>query len=118
MSATIEFYRVALEREIKRWDGFARALRREDREAFEELMNEGRSYASEGSNAEQTIVFEPMAMSIILAHDKRIRQLEETLAAIKPPEDVSLEEENPVEPIAIQQNPTPKKVQRGLGDFG
>ena len=118
MSATIESYRVALEREIKRWDGFARALRRDDREAFEELMNEGRSYISEGSNAEQTTVFEPMAMSIILAHDKRIKQLEETLATIKPPENVLQKEENPVKPIVIQQKQAPKKVQRGLGDFG
>jgi hypothetical protein len=35
-----------LETEIHRWDGFARALRKEDRDAFEELMNSCRSYAT------------------------------------------------------------------------
>jgi hypothetical protein len=39
MGKTVELYRTALEEEIRRWDGFARALRKEDREAFEELMD-------------------------------------------------------------------------------
>lgn len=44
MGKTVESYRLALESEIHRWDGFARALRKEDREAFEELIM-CRSYA-------------------------------------------------------------------------
>jgi hypothetical protein len=39
MGKTVESYRMALEEEIHRWDGFARALRKEYREAFEELMD-------------------------------------------------------------------------------
>jgi len=35
MSKTVESYRMALEGEISRWNGFDRALRKEDREAFE-----------------------------------------------------------------------------------
>ena len=38
MGKTVESYRMALEGEISRWSGFARALRKDDREAFEELM--------------------------------------------------------------------------------
>jgi hypothetical protein len=34
---TVESYRMALESEIGRWSGFARVLRRSDREAFDEL---------------------------------------------------------------------------------
>jgi hypothetical protein len=30
---------MALESEINRWNGFARALRKDDREAFDELMD-------------------------------------------------------------------------------
>ena len=37
MGKTVESYRMALESEINRWNGFARALRKEDREAFDEL---------------------------------------------------------------------------------
>jgi len=65
MSKTIVSYQLVLEQEIKKWTGFARALRRDDRESFDRLIDIARSYALEGSNAEQTVVFEPMAMSII-----------------------------------------------------
>jgi len=79
MSKTVESYRIALEEEISRWSGFARALRKDDREAFEELMNTGRSYASECSNATQPVVFGPMVMSIILAQQEKMRELEYSL---------------------------------------
>jgi len=47
------------------WSGFARVLRKPDREAFDELMDACRSYASESSKATNPIVFEPIVMSII-----------------------------------------------------
>jgi hypothetical protein len=46
MGKTVESFRIALEGEINRWNGFARALRKPDREAFDELMDMCRSYAS------------------------------------------------------------------------
>jgi preprotein translocase subunit Sss1 len=39
MGKTVESFRIALEREINRWSGFARALRKPDREAFEEIVD-------------------------------------------------------------------------------
>ena len=75
MSENVESYKTALEQEISRWNGFARALRKEDREAFEELMDMCRSYASESSNATNPIVFEPMVMSIILVQQQKMREL-------------------------------------------
>jgi hypothetical protein len=51
MGKTVESYRMALESEIGRWGGFAKVLRRSDREIFYELMDACRSYASESSNA-------------------------------------------------------------------
>jgi hypothetical protein len=38
MGKTVPAYRMALEEEISRWSGFARALRKSDREAFDELI--------------------------------------------------------------------------------
>ena len=84
MGKTVESFRMALEGEIKRWSGFAFALRKPDREAFDELMDMCRTYASESSCATNPIVFEPMVMSILLFQQKRIRQLELELEAIKP----------------------------------
>jgi hypothetical protein len=83
MGKTVESYRIALEDEMRRWNGFAKALRSEDREAFEVLMDACRSYASAGSNATQPILFEPMIMSILLFQQKKLHRLEKALDAIK-----------------------------------
>jgi hypothetical protein len=84
MGKTVESYRMALESEISRWNGFARALRKDDREAFEEIMDMCRGYASEAGNATNPILFEPMVMSILLAHQRRILYLERKLQTIQP----------------------------------
>ena len=81
MGKTVESYRMALEEEIRRWKGFEKALRTEDREAFEELMDACRNFASAGSNATQPILFEPMMLSILLFQQKRIMRLEKKLDA-------------------------------------
>jgi len=81
MGKTVESYRMALEDEIRRWNGFAKALRTEDREAFEAVMDACRLFASAGSNATQPILFEPMVMSILLFQQKKLRRLEKTLDA-------------------------------------
>jgi hypothetical protein len=79
MGKTVESYRMALESEISRWNGFAKALRKDDREAFEEIKDMCRSYASEAGNGTNPILFEPMVMSVLLAQQKRIRTIEKEL---------------------------------------
>ena len=81
MGKTVESYRMAIEDEIRRWNGFAKALRTEDREAFEALMDACRSYASAGSNATQPVLFEPMILSILVSQQKQIMRLEKALDA-------------------------------------
>jgi len=83
MGKTVESYRMALEDEICRWNGFAKALRSEDREAFEALMDACRSFASAGSNATQPILFEPMIISILVSQQKKLHRLEKALDAVK-----------------------------------
>ena len=83
MGKIVESYRLALESEIGRWNSFDRALRKADREAFGELMDMCRSYASESSNATNPIVFEPMIISILLAQQVKIRQIECKLEILK-----------------------------------
>jgi hypothetical protein len=83
MGRTVESYRLALEDEIRRWRGFEKALRIDDKEAFDALMDACRSYASAGSNATQPILFEPMVISILLSQQKKIIRLEKTLDAVK-----------------------------------
>jgi hypothetical protein len=83
MGKTVESYRTPLEDEIRRWNGFRKVLRTEDREAFEALMDACRLFASAGSNATQPILFEPMSMSILLFQQKKLHRLEKALDAIK-----------------------------------
>jgi hypothetical protein len=83
MGKTVETYRMALEDEIRRWKGFANVLRKEDREAFEALMDACRGYASAGSNAVQPILFEPMIMSMLLSQQVRLQRLEKKLDALE-----------------------------------
>ena len=83
MGKTVESYRMAIEDEIMRWNGFGKALRIEDKTAFDALMDACRSYASAGSNATHPILFEPMVMSILLSQQVKICRLEKALDAIK-----------------------------------
>jgi hypothetical protein len=83
MGKTVESYRMALEDEIRRWNGFARALRITDKEAFDQLMDACRSFASAGSNATQPVIFEPMIMSILLSQQEKLLKLEKELDAVK-----------------------------------
>ena len=83
MGKTVESYRMAIEDEIMRWNGFGKALRIEDKVAFDALMDACRSYASAGSNATNPILFEPMVMSILLSQQVKICRLEKALDANK-----------------------------------
>ena len=83
MGKTVESYRMALEDEIRGWNGFAKALRLDDKEAFDALMDMCRSYASAGSNATNPIIFEPMVMSIMLHQQMQLSRLQKELDALK-----------------------------------
>jgi len=86
MGKTVPAYRMALEFEIDTWKGFRKALiSDEDKQAFEEIMDLCRMFASESSNATKPIIFEPMAMSILLGHQKKIKKLERRLAVFDVP---------------------------------
>ena len=79
LGETVESCMMASEAEINRWSSFTIALRKSDREAFDELMDMCRSFASAVGNATNPILFEPMVMSILLDQQKRLRKLEHEL---------------------------------------
>jgi hypothetical protein len=83
MGKTVESYRLALDEEIRRWNGFSKALRSEDREAFDALMDVCRGYAAAGSNAVRPLLFEPMVMSILLSQQIRLQRIQKELDAFK-----------------------------------
>jgi hypothetical protein len=74
---------MALDREVQRWSGFARALRKQDREVFEQLMDICRNYASAGSNATRPVLFEAMIVCILLDQQKFLNRLKNMLCKKK-----------------------------------
>jgi hypothetical protein len=82
LGKTVPSYRVALDHEIQRWNGFARALRKEEREVFEQLIDICKNYASAASCATRPVLFEAMAMTILLDQQKIISQLQKKIQTI------------------------------------
>jgi hypothetical protein len=82
MGKIVPSNRMALEWEIDKWRCFRNAIASEEEcEAFDELMDMCRKYASESSCATNPIIFEPMTMNILLAQQKKINELEKKLVA-------------------------------------
>jgi hypothetical protein len=67
MDKIVDSFWIALEEENNRWSGFARALRKPDGEAFDELMDMCRNYASESINSTNPIVFKPTLWQVFYA---------------------------------------------------
>jgi len=83
LGRTIPSYRMILESEIAKWEGFVKALRADDKAAFEDLMNACRCYASAAGAATRPIAMEAMFMSILLSHQKALKEIEATLDKLK-----------------------------------
>lgn len=83
LGKTVESYRLKLDKEVQRWSGFARALRKDDRETFEQLMDICRNYASAGSNATRPVMFEAMIMCIIVEQQKILNRLKKEIVSTK-----------------------------------
>jgi hypothetical protein len=66
MGKTCPTYRMLLEDEIHTWATFRRALRKEDQEAFDRVMDMIRSHASASSNAARLNPFESMVMAVLV----------------------------------------------------
>ena len=83
LGKTVESYRLKLDKEVQRWSSFARALRKEERETLEQLMDICRNYASAGSNATRPVMFEAMVMCILLEQQKTLNRLKKEIASTK-----------------------------------
>lgn len=83
MGRTVPSYRQALETEISRWEGFRKALRGKDLEAFDKLMNACRMHASAAGMATRPILSEAMFMSILLSLQKELMETKESLERLE-----------------------------------
>ena len=83
MGRTVVSYRQVVEGEIATWEGFKKALRIRDAEAFEKMMNACRLHASAGSMVTRPVLFEAMVMSILLEQEKTQMELAERFDRIE-----------------------------------
>ena len=70
MGRTIPSFRIAEEQEAAEWRSFRKALPKEDRAAFDEMLSSARLFTPASSAAVRSSKFEGMAMAIIFSHYK------------------------------------------------
>jgi len=83
MGRTIPSFRTALEEEFRAWKGFRNALRIDERELFDDLMDQCRLRASAASAATRPTITEAMFMTLFFLHHKMIRRLQKALEEIR-----------------------------------
>ena len=83
MGRTVPTYRNILENLVSEWQGFRRALRKEDREAFDRLMEKARMHANAASYEARVDPVESMFMSILLEQEKEIGELRKKIAELE-----------------------------------
>ena len=79
MGRTIPSWRMVVEAEIQRLKKFQESLRLEDREVFEDLLNQCKLYASAGSALASPVKETPLIISMLFAQHKKLRELERRL---------------------------------------
>ncbi len=68
MGRTIPSFRIAEAQEASEWKMFRRALPKDDRVAFDEMLASARLYTSASSAAVRASKFEGMTMAIVFHH--------------------------------------------------
>lgn len=83
MGRTLPTFNAWLEEERESWRGFRRALRREDREAFDRLFSQAKSHMAEAAAAARPLPFESFLISVLLEQQKTLARLEAELARVR-----------------------------------
>lgn len=83
MGRTIPSFRIGAQMEREAWKPFRKYLTQEDKEAFDEMLNTARLYASASSSAVRTSKFEGMLIAIIFHHYRVLTGIAEEIAELK-----------------------------------
>lgn len=76
MGRTIPSWRMVVEGELEKLKRFRQFLRSEDKEIFDDLLNQCRLYASYGSTMALPVKEIPLLMSMLFGQHKRLMELE------------------------------------------
>jgi hypothetical protein len=72
-----------LEEEIHGWSRFRDALRLDERQVFDEMLDACRLHASAASMSSRPVLMESMLISILLEQQKAIKRLRDELEHVK-----------------------------------
>ena len=76
MGRTVPSYRMASERQKRKWKPFRERLDKSERKTFDEMMSISRLYNVAGVGSCKPVLLHPILMSIIFEHYKQLGQLE------------------------------------------
>jgi hypothetical protein len=74
---------MVLQQEIDSWSKFRRALRKEDQDALDELFRAAHMQLAGSAYAARAIPFESVAMSMLLAQQRAIRELKKEIEKLR-----------------------------------
>jgi len=83
MGRTIPSYRLASERERRKWKIFRQELDKSERKMFDEMMSYSHLYNAAGVIACKPVLIQPILISIIFEHYKQLEILRKSLAGKK-----------------------------------
>ena len=76
MGRTVPSYRLASERERRKWKVFRERLDKSERKLFDDMMTYTRLYNTAGIMSCKPVLIQPMLMSIIFEHYKQLDKLQ------------------------------------------
>ena len=76
MGRTIPSYRLASERERRKWKIFRQELDKSERKMFDEMMSYSRLYNTSGVMVSKPVLLHPILMSIIFEHYKQLKNID------------------------------------------
>ena len=75
MGRTVPTFNTFLQEEIDSWRPFRRALRAEQKTAFDRLFTKARRHTAEAANAARPIPFDAVLMAILLEQELELERL-------------------------------------------
>jgi len=76
MGRTIPSYRLASEREKRKWKIFRQELDKSEKKLFDEMMSYPRLYNAAGVTACKPVLLHSILMSIVFKHYKQLKKIE------------------------------------------
>lgn len=83
MGRTIPTWRQLIDQEIARLSNFKYMLRKDERQIFDDLLNQCRLYASAASAAALPTKADGLFLVLLFTHHKMIRELKQEVEALK-----------------------------------